>query len=240
MFRLYHGKIRKVVSPQFETFNLGSCGGDDVCSVNVRQLSNLRWISLKRYREDWNILLWSKDVSIQITLSSLGVVLSLRYKNKKRTSNVTHVRVFAAVGSTLFLTFQFCVRSVVSAQSFARAIYSRDQGAYIVGGETRLQSADRCVMRQRTGTSVFYERLREGAWFCSFVFVRLLLRFFEKFQGIFNWYFRSNVSFNVQELFVFIGLFLLCFIVDKRRRKSVYEETRNSARKYDKSTCCPK
>ncbi len=29
----------------------------------------------------------------------------------------------AAAGSTLFLTFQFCVRSVVSAQSFAQSVY---------------------------------------------------------------------------------------------------------------------
>ena len=33
--------------------------------------------------EYWNILLWSKDVSIQIALSRLGVILRLRYKNEK-------------------------------------------------------------------------------------------------------------------------------------------------------------
>ena len=33
------------------------------------------------------------------------------------------------------------------------------QGAYIPGGETRSQSADRCVMRQRSGASVFFERI---------------------------------------------------------------------------------
>ncbi len=48
-------------------------------------------------------------------------------------------------------------------QVMAPSVHGPIQGAYIVGGETRLQSADRCVMRQRTGTSVFYERLREGA-----------------------------------------------------------------------------
>ncbi len=40
MLRLYHGKILKVVSPRFTTLNWGR-EGDEVCSVNVHQLSNL-------------------------------------------------------------------------------------------------------------------------------------------------------------------------------------------------------
>ena len=45
MLRLYHGKIPKVVSSWFTTLNWGR-GGDEVCSVNVHQLSNLGWIGL--------------------------------------------------------------------------------------------------------------------------------------------------------------------------------------------------
>ena len=65
------------------------------------------------------------------------------------------------------------------------------------GRENGLQSDDRCVMRQRTGASVFFERIREGARFGSIVFVRFLLRFYEKFQEILNLKFQNNVSFNV-------------------------------------------
>ena len=36
-----------------------------------------------------------------------------------------------------------------------------EQGAYIPGGETRSQSSDRCVMRQGTGASVFFERIQK-------------------------------------------------------------------------------
>ena len=43
MLRLYRGIIPKVVSPRFTTLNWGR-GGDEVCSVNVHQLSNLGWI----------------------------------------------------------------------------------------------------------------------------------------------------------------------------------------------------
>ena len=45
MLRLYHGKIPKVVSPRFTTLNWGR-GGDEVCSVNVHQISNLGWIGI--------------------------------------------------------------------------------------------------------------------------------------------------------------------------------------------------
>ncbi len=51
MLRLYHGKISKVVSPRFTTLNWER-GGDEVCSVNVHQLSNLDWIGLKGYVQD--------------------------------------------------------------------------------------------------------------------------------------------------------------------------------------------
>ena len=51
MLRLYHGKIPKVVSPRFTTLNWGR-GGDEVCSVNVHQLSNLGWIGLKGHVQD--------------------------------------------------------------------------------------------------------------------------------------------------------------------------------------------
>ena len=46
-----------------------------------------------------------------------------------------------------------------------------DQGAYITGGKTRSQSADRCVMRQRTGalgTRVFFERIWKERDFVAF------------------------------------------------------------------------
>ena len=55
MLRLYHGKIPKVVSPRFTTLNWGR-GGDEVCSVNVYQLSNLGWIGLKGYVQDCSSL----------------------------------------------------------------------------------------------------------------------------------------------------------------------------------------
>ncbi len=45
MLRLYHGKVPKVVSPWFTTLNWAG-EGNEVCSVSVRQLSNLGWISL--------------------------------------------------------------------------------------------------------------------------------------------------------------------------------------------------
>ena len=51
MLRLYHGKIQKVFSPRCTTLNWGR-GGDQVCSVNVHQLSNLGWIGLKGYVQD--------------------------------------------------------------------------------------------------------------------------------------------------------------------------------------------
>ncbi len=51
MLRLYHGKIPKVVSPRFTTLNWGR-GGDEVCPVNVHQLSNLGWIGLKGCVQD--------------------------------------------------------------------------------------------------------------------------------------------------------------------------------------------
>jgi hypothetical protein len=55
----------------------------------------------------------SKDVSRRITLSSLGVVLSQRYKNKKRRWNVTHVRVFNSsqcftAKNTIYILLQKC------------------------------------------------------------------------------------------------------------------------------------
>ena len=112
-------------------------------------------------------------------------------------------------------------------------------GRLYTGRGNGLQSADRCVMQQRTGASVFFERIREGAWFRSAVFVRFLLRFYEKFQEILNLVFQNIVSFNVQEAFVFIGLFLFCSVVDKWLQKYEYLETRYSTRKYDKLTCCP-
>ena len=36
-------------------------------------------------------------------------------------------------------------------------------GRLYTGRGNSVQSADRCVMRQRTGASVFFERIREGA-----------------------------------------------------------------------------
>ncbi len=51
MLRLYHGQIPKVVSPRFTTLNWGR-GSDEVCSVNVHQLSNLGWTGLKDYVQD--------------------------------------------------------------------------------------------------------------------------------------------------------------------------------------------
>ena len=62
----------------------------------------------------------------------------------------------------------------------------------------------------------------EGAWFYSFVFVRFLLRFYEKFQEILSLKFRNNVSFTSESFFVFIGLFLLCSVVDKWLEKYGY------------------
>ena len=43
--------IPKVVFPRFTTLSWGR-GGDEVCSVNVHQLSNLGWIGLKGCVED--------------------------------------------------------------------------------------------------------------------------------------------------------------------------------------------
>ena len=56
----------------------------------------------------------------------------------------------------------------------------------------------------------------KGAWFCSFVFVRFIRRFYAKFQEIPNLKFRINISFPSESFFfMFIGQFLLCSIVDK-------------------------
>ena len=76
-------------------------------------------------------------------------------------------------------------------------ILGSSPGRLYTGRGNGLQSDDRSVMRQRTGASVFFERIREGAWFRSIVFVRLLLRFYEKFQEILNLKFKNDVSFNV-------------------------------------------
>ena len=46
--------MAKYVSPRFTTLNWGR-GGDEVCSVNVHELSNLGWIDLKGYVQDCNI-----------------------------------------------------------------------------------------------------------------------------------------------------------------------------------------
>ena len=58
MLRMYHGKIPNVVSPRFTTLNWGRGGGTggegEVCSVNVYQLSNLSWIGLKNYVQDYS------------------------------------------------------------------------------------------------------------------------------------------------------------------------------------------
>ena len=51
MLRLYHGKIPNVVSPRFTTLNWGE-RSDEVCSVDVYQLSSLGWIGLKSYVHD--------------------------------------------------------------------------------------------------------------------------------------------------------------------------------------------
>ena len=82
-----------------------------------------------------------------------------------------------------------------------------NQGVYILGQKTRSQSADRCVMRQKAGASVFLERIRKERDFCSFVFVRFLSPFYDNFQEILNLKFRSNVSFTSESYFVLIGLF---------------------------------
>ena len=55
MLRLCYGKIPKVVSPRFTTLNWGR-EGDEVCSVNVYQLSNLGSIGLKGYVQDCSSL----------------------------------------------------------------------------------------------------------------------------------------------------------------------------------------
>ena len=49
--------------------------------------------------------------------------------------------------------------------------------------------------------------------------MRFLLQFYAKFQEILNLKFRNNVSFTSESLFVFIELFLLCSVVDKRLEK---------------------
>ena len=54
-------------------------------------------------------------------------------------------------------------------------------GRLYTGRGNGFQSDDRCVMRQRTGASVLFERIREGAWFRSIIFARFLLRIYEKF-----------------------------------------------------------
>ena len=82
-------------------------------------------------------------------------------------------------------------------EHYANLTGASGTGRLYTGQGNGLQSADRCVMRQRTGASVFFERIREGAWFRSAVFVQFLLRFYEKFQEILNLMFQNNVSFNV-------------------------------------------
>ena len=75
MLRLYHDKIPNVVLPQFTTLNWGGGeeggGGDEVCSVNVHQLSSLGWIGLKGYVQDYslNCSIQLKSVTKPVTWS---------------------------------------------------------------------------------------------------------------------------------------------------------------------------
>ena len=52
--------------------------------------------------------------------------------------------------------------------------------------------------------------------------MRFLLRFYEQFQEILNLKFQNNVSLTSESFFVFIGLFLLCSVVDKWFEKHGY------------------
>ena len=57
-----------------------------------------------------------------------------------------------------------------------------NQGVYILGRETRSQSADRCVMRQRTGASVFFERIRKERDFVALSLCGFYPRFMRTFK----------------------------------------------------------
>ena len=82
MLRLYHGKILKVVSPRFTTLNWGR-GGDEVCSVNVHQFSNLGWIGLNSINCDWSHglcqRLWLSSIAYEMNFFCLTLKYAFKF-----------------------------------------------------------------------------------------------------------------------------------------------------------------
>ena len=68
---------------------------------------------------------------------------------------------------------------------------SINQGAYIPGGERRSQSADRCVMRQRTGASVFFEQIRKERDFVALSLCGFYFGFMSSFKKFLTWSFET-------------------------------------------------
>ena len=71
MLILYHGIIPKVVSLWFTILNWGR-GGDEVCSVNVHQLSNLGWL-ISSVMSKIAFLKWHLHCSHFETLAMLNI-----------------------------------------------------------------------------------------------------------------------------------------------------------------------